>query len=69
MQFGAGERREDLYRDAQCGVLMFDVTSRLTYKNIPNWHRELEQACGDIPVVLVGNKVDIRVCTTHLSSL
>ena len=23
----------------QCGIIMFDVTSRITYKNVPNWHR------------------------------
>ena len=23
----------------QCAIIMFDVTSRITYKNVPNWHR------------------------------
>ncbi|KAG5220908.1 GTP-binding nuclear protein [Salix suchowensis] len=27
----------------QCGIIMFDVTSRITYKNVPNWHRDLER--------------------------
>ncbi|NXX67187.1 RAN protein, partial [Spizella passerina] len=22
-----------------CAIIMFDVTSRVTYKNVPNWHR------------------------------
>ena len=39
---------------------MFDVTSRITYKNVPNWHRDLVRVCGDIPIVLCGNKVDIK---------
>ena len=25
----------------QCAIIMFDVTSRVTYKNVPNWHRDL----------------------------
>ena len=25
----------------QCTVIMFDVTARLTYKNVPTWHRDL----------------------------
>ena len=25
----------------QCEVIMFDVTTRLTYKNVPTWHRDL----------------------------
>jgi GTP-binding nuclear protein Ran len=29
----------DLTVPGQCGIIMFDVTSRITYKNVPNWHR------------------------------
>ena len=44
----------------QCAILMFDVTSRITYKNVPNWHRDLVRVCENIPMVLCGNKVDIK---------
>ena len=37
-----------------------DVTSRITYKNVPNWHRDLTRVCENIPIVLCGNKVDIK---------
>ena len=39
---------------------MFDVTSRITYKNVPKWHRDLVRVCENIPIVLVGNKVDVK---------
>lgn len=39
---------------------MFDVTSRVTYKNVPNWHRDLVRVCENVPIVLCGNKVDIK---------
>lgn len=39
---------------------MFDVTSRVTYKNVPNWHRDLVRVCDNIPIVLCGNKVDVK---------
>jgi GTP-binding nuclear protein Ran len=39
---------------------MFDVTSRITYKNVPNWHRDLTRVCENIPIVLCGNKVDVK---------
>ena len=45
----------------QCAIIMFDVTSRITYKNVPTWHRDLTRVCDNIPIVLVGNKVDIKV--------
>ena len=55
-----GGLRDGYYVQAQCAIIMFDVTSRTTYKNIPNWHRDLERVCGRIPIVLCGNKVDIK---------
>ena len=39
---------------------MFDVTSRLTYKNVPTWHRDLCRVCENIPIVLCGTKVDVK---------
>lgn len=39
---------------------MFDVTSRITYKNIPKWYKDLTRICENIPIVLVGNKVDVK---------
>uniref|UniRef100_A0AC35FMQ9 GTP-binding nuclear protein n=1 Tax=Panagrolaimus sp. PS1159 TaxID=55785 RepID=A0AC35FMQ9_9BILA len=47
-------------RFSQCAIIMFDVTSRITYKNVPNWHRDLSRVCENIPIVLVGNKVDVK---------
>lgn len=39
---------------------MFDVTSRITYKNVPNWHRDIVRVCDNIPMVLCGNKADVK---------
>lgn len=36
---------------------MFDVTSRISYKNVPKWHKDLTRICENVPIVLVGNKV------------
>ena len=38
---------------------MFDVCSRVTYKNVTKWYKELTRVCENIPIVLVGNKVDV----------
>ena len=56
-----GGLRDGYYIQGQCGIIMFDVTSRITYKNVPNWHRDLERVCEHIPIVLCGNKVDVKV--------
>ncbi|CAG0914031.1 unnamed protein product [Notodromas monacha] len=55
-----GGLRDGYYIQGQCAVIMFDVTARVTYKNVPNWHRDLVRVCENIPIVLCGNKVDIK---------
>eukprot|EP01007_Sphenomonas_quadrangularis_P000042 NODE_1017_length_1045_cov_839.825301_g842_i0.p1 GENE.NODE_1017_length_1045_cov_839.825301_g842_i0~~NODE_1017_length_1045_cov_839.825301_g842_i0.p1 ORF type:complete len:231 (-),score=66.36 NODE_1017_length_1045_cov_839.825301_g842_i0:321-1013(-) len=54
-----GGLRDGYYIQGNCAIIMFDVTSRQTYKNVPNWHRDVERVCEKIPIVLVGNKVDV----------
>jgi GTP-binding nuclear protein Ran len=55
-----GGLRDAYYIQGQCAIIMFDVTSRMTYKNVPNWHRDVVRVCMNIPIVLCGNKVDIK---------
>ena len=55
-----GGLRDGYYIQGQCAIIMFDVTSRITYKNVPNWHRDLTRVCENIPIVLTGNKVEIK---------
>ncbi|KAJ2016326.1 GTP-binding nuclear protein gsp1/Ran [Coemansia sp. RSA 376] len=55
-----GGLRDGYYIQGQCAIIMFDVTSRITYKNVPNWHRDLVRVCENVPIVLCGNKVDIK---------
>ena len=55
-----GGLRDGYYIQGQCAIIMFDVTSRITYKNVPNWHRDIVRVCENIPIVLVGNKVDVQ---------
>jgi len=55
-----GGLRDGYYIQGKCAIIMFDVTSRITYKNVPNWHRDIVRVCEHIPIVLVGNKVDVK---------
>lgn len=55
-----GGLRDGYFIQGACGILMFDVTSRMSYKEIPKWHRDLVRVTGDIPIVIVGNKVDVK---------
>ena len=51
--------RDGYYIGAHCGIIMFDVCNRITYKNVINWYKQLTRVCEGIPIVLVGNKVDV----------
>jgi len=39
---------------------MFDVTAMTTYQHVPGWWRDLDRICGKIPIILCGNKVDVK---------
>jgi GTP-binding nuclear protein Ran len=54
-----GGLRDAYYENGDCAIVMFDTTSRITYKNVPNWYRDITRVCKDIPMMLLGNKVDI----------
>jgi GTP-binding nuclear protein Ran len=57
-----GGLRDGYYLNADAAVCMFDVTSKCSYKSIPGWYEELRNVkdCAEIPVVVVGNKVDCK---------
>ena len=55
-----GGLRDGYYIQAQCAIIMFNVTARVTYNNVPVWHHDLVQVCDGIPIVLCGNKVDVK---------
>ena len=52
--------RDGFYMGASAAIIMFDIGSRISYKNIPNWHRDVRRVCGeDVPIVIIGSKVDL----------
>ena len=55
------EKPEGLSNDdiqgAQCAMIMFDLTSEASYKNIEKWYKQITDVCDYIPIVILGNKV------------
>ena len=55
--------RPSFYRDSDTVIIVFSLEENelgnRSFKNISNWYREVKQFCGDIPVVLFANKVDL----------
>jgi len=52
------------YRAHAC-ILAFDVTRKVTYKNLDRWYRELEEYCPGIPTIVVANKIDVDYRVTE----
>lgn len=55
------------YSDSNGAIVMFDLTSKLSFKSIKNYIENIYKFCGNIPIVIVGNKSDIidRVIITN----
>ena len=60
----AGQQRFKLFRtqyyNGAVGVIMvYDVTNKLTFKDIPNWISEFQKKVGTRPIIIAANKVDL----------
>jgi small GTP-binding protein len=52
--------RTSFYRGAHSAALVYDVTRPETLENLRKWRDEIISICPDIPLVVVGNKADLR---------
>lgn len=64
--------KSSYYTGAHAGIVMFDVTSKLSFKNALKWYTKLRKHI-DGPIVLCGNKVDIntgrKIFKTDISNM
>ena len=51
---------EQHYENKRAAIIMFDVGSRLSYTNSLVWYISILEKLGNIPIVFVGNKIDIQ---------
>ncbi|MFX1566698.1 MAG: Rab family GTPase [Promethearchaeota archaeon] len=59
-----GPVRQKYYKGARGAVLVFDLAKPDSFDRLDFWAKEVKQACGDIPLVFVGNKADLRPAVT-----
>jgi GTP-binding nuclear protein Ran len=50
---------DDYFVQADCAIVMFDLTNDSSLSNSKIWFNRIIRKCGDIPVILVANKSDI----------
>jgi len=55
--------RADFYEESKAAIIVFSLENNTrgleSLKHITDWHEELKNHCGDIPVILFANKVDL----------
>lgn len=52
--------RDAYYAHTECAIIMFDVTLMSSFNNVQMWLNDIHRIQPDIPIVLVGNKVESR---------
>lgn len=52
--------REQYYKGANGAILVYDITNKSSFDNLDRWVNELLDARGSIPLLIVGNKIDLR---------
>jgi len=48
------------FRGAQGAFILFDVSNRESYEEIKNWINEVRKHVDGIPIILIGNKIDLE---------
>ncbi len=58
-----GFLRPSFYRESRAAIIVYSLEENTlgenSYNNIANWHEDIRDFCGDIPVVVFANKLDL----------
>ncbi|XP_022783009.1 rab-like protein 2A [Stylophora pistillata] len=55
------------YHQAHSCLLVFDITRKVTYKNLAKWYKELREYRENIPCIVIANKIDVDYTITQKS--
>lgn len=48
------------YKEAEAAIFMYDITNEISLNYFLDWLVDIRQYSGDVPVLLVGNKIDLN---------
>jgi len=55
--------RPSFYQGSIAAIIVYSLEDnqlgKISYKHISNWHNDIIKYCGKIPIILLGNKVDL----------
>lgn len=50
---------KNLFQRVQGIILMYDITEKKSFDNLRHWINNINQLAGEIPFILIGNKIDL----------
>lgn len=57
--------RKAFYPGAKAALIVYDITNRSSFENVRGWYYDLQTTLASIPIVLVGNKIDLPRVVTY----
>ena len=55
--------RPSFYQQSRAAIIVYSLEDNQlgsdSFKHISNWHKDIKKFCGKIPIILLGNKVDL----------
>ena len=51
---------KNLFQRVQGIILMYDISFEKSFENLDNWLNAIRQLADDIPLILIGNKIDLE---------
>lgn len=51
--------RPTFYKGSKAAIIVFSHVDGKSYEDITTWHADIKKHCGDLPIVLFGNKIDL----------
>ncbi len=58
--------RKRYYGGAVGIILVYDVTNKLTFLDLPNWIAEFQSVTGPLPILIMANKIDLPLSSTQI---
>jgi small GTP-binding protein len=52
--------RKTYLKNAEAGIIVFDVTRNTTFENVIEWYDDIKASTPKISLILVGNKIDLK---------
>lgn len=51
--------RANYLKGTSGALILFDLTEKITLSHVTNWYNDVKRTAGDIPILVIGNKMDL----------